>query len=101
MFMDFVEEVRVECLSIGDVEEGDGMREKTIDSLSNLKECWIKVSIWSSGKVISGRIGQLSVDFNKVIILIEDLIGTALACRKDKDVGIEPNGVMGLMLKRD
>jgi hypothetical protein len=57
--------------------------------------------MWSSGKVISGRIGQLSVDFNKVIILIEDLIGTALACRKDKDVGIEPNGVMGLMLKRD
>jgi hypothetical protein len=39
MFMDFGEEVRVECLSIGDVEEGDGMREKTIDSFSNLKEC--------------------------------------------------------------
>ena len=46
-------------------------------------------------KNISGSVRQLSVG-----ILVEDLSGTALVCNKDKNMGIESEGVESLVLKR-
>ena len=50
-------------------------------------------------KRLSSSIRQLSVGLSKIIIHVEDHIGTALLCQKDMDVVIE--GVESLALKRD
>ena len=59
-----------------------------------------RVGCRCQGEGGSGSVRQLSVDLSKKVILVGDHSGTALVCQKDKDVGIGPEGVESLMLRR-
>ena len=45
-------------------------------------------------------VSKLSIGLSMIIILVEDHSSTNLACWKDKDVGIGPEGVEDLVLNK-
>ena len=86
-------------MEIGDIEEGDVLGGETIEGANVLKEnvegLIVGIGRVVREKVVIGSIRQLSVRLSRIVILVE-----ALVCRGDQDVGIGPEGMENLALKR-
>ena len=86
------------------MEEGDVLGGETMDMASALKESEeglvVDFGRVVREKAVSSSIRQLSVCLSKIVILVENYSGIALVWWKDQDVGIGPEGVENLALKK-
>ena len=99
--MDFREEVENGGVGMRDMKEGDILGGRTIEGASILKEgLFVGIGRVVKEKLVSDCIRHLFVGLRKIITHVEDHSSTTtLVCRKDKDMGIRPEGVEDFELK--